>query len=117
MLISAVHGILLGALLFFVPETTLASYGTYELNQLHFDLSRHLGIISFILGFTLLLNRNSGNTQLVRTLLLSIGALNLAGGLFDLKEIASGTGMDALVEIVVRVVLGAIQIWVGWKLK
>lgn len=115
--ISGIHGLLLGILLFFLPAMTLTSYGDYTLNQLHFDLSRHLGIITLVLGLVLLFHRNSSNAQLVKTLLLTIGVLNVLGAVFDLKAIAPDTKVDALVEIGVRLVLGVVQCWGGWKVK
>lgn len=117
MIISGIHGLLLGALLFFLPAMALDSYGDYALNQLHFELSKHLGIITIVLGLVLIIFRSSSNDQLVKALLLTVGVMNVLGAVLDIATINPQMAMDGYVVMGIQLVLGLAQCWFGWKIK
>lgn len=111
MLISSIYGVLLGAILIFAPSEAMKTYGYQTLDNLHTDLSIHLGGLVLVLAIFLFLHRNSENEGIVNLLLLMNCIASITGALYDiyaLKHAAEYLPTSGYVDIALRLIIGLV---------
>ena len=108
MLISAIYGLLLGAILVILPSEAMKNYGYPSIDVLHGDLSIHIGMLVIVIAAFLFIKRNSENQELVRVLLLMNCISSITGALYDFIIINHVTVMPTIgyFDIGLRMVIG-----------